>query len=137
MLLAETSGGERWKSTANALLSSGEKGLFFAMDFGCPGRNETDIFRDGHRRSRSARWEDRFHSGLNPVIYRRCRKPCNNAFTDERRRRRRWRPCMATLLFSPPSFYVPLHDFYFLSVLSRSLSLFVAFSFLPAFLGSL
>jgi len=55
-----------------------------------------------------ARWEDRFHSGLNPVIYPRCRKPCNNAFTDEQRRR----PRTATLLFSPPSFfYVPFTIF--------------------------
>lgn len=89
---------------------SGE-GIFFAMNFGeaGPARNKTNIFRDGSRRSR---WEDRFYSGLNPVVY--------SVLSRQQRQRRRWRSCIVMLLFSPPSFSMspsrflcPFYPFFF------------------------
>lgn len=122
------------KYAVHALGAAGE-GTFFALDFGVRGRVGPRAPGPGQKRDgyfsrwpspvsrRSARWEDRFHSGLNPVIYPRCRKPCNNAFTDEpattatvtaRRGGRVWPPCCCfplRLSMSPLRFLFPFRFF--------------------------
>lgn len=133
------------KYAVHALGAAGE-GTFFATDFGVRGRVGPRAPGPGQKRDgyfsrwpspvsrRSARWEDRFHSGLNPVIYPRCRKPCNNAFTDEpattatvtaRRGGRVWPPCCCfplRLSMSPLRFLFPLRFFspssFFVSLLA-------------------
>lgn len=108
---------ERPGSEKIRLLSGGE--IFFHDEISrgwASQRNETNIFRDGSRRSR---WEDRFYSGLNPAIY-----SVLSRQQRQQQRRRWWRSCTVMLLFSPPSFSTspsrflrPFYSFFFLSFL--------------------
>lgn len=148
MLLETVASVEKYAVHAHG--AAGE-GTFFAMDFGVRGRVGPRAPGPGQKRDgyfsrwpspvsrRSARWEDRFHSGLNPVIYPRCRKPCNNAFTDEpattatvTARRGAAAVYGHLVVVFPSVFLCPLYDFYFLSVSFLSPFSFVS---LPAFLG--
>lgn len=103
---------ERPGSRKIRLLSGGE--IFFRNEpfsrRSCAGqRNETNIFRDGPRRSR---WEDRFYSGLNPVIY--------SALSRQQRQQRRrwWWSCTSCCCFPLRLFLCLLHrDFYVLFTL--------------------
>lgn len=86
-----------------ATLVGGEK-FFFAMNLSLgeagPVRGTRRIFFA----MALAGWEDRFYSGLNPVIY--------SALSRQQQRQRRWWSCTSCCCFPLRLFLRPLHDFY-------------------------